>query len=207
MGKRAFFSKSRFSGLLLPILTALLLMAVRTNSFAADDVSEPAKVEWVTLRTGYLTIYYKSGADLESMERSLKKRAIYFSVDMPSEDASPEDKIRYQLDVLFRRAQTILDMRPANLHVKIRIYRTRKEVGDEYAKIVGANETGDVRKEDIKSFYVNRYNTIYVSEEDISDSVIVHEMAHAIVDHYFSVIPPEKIRELLASYVDMHLAE
>ena len=38
-------------------------------------------------------------------------------------------------------------------------------------------------------------------------NIIAHEMGHAIVDHYFAAIPPEKIRELLASYVDLHLAE
>jgi hypothetical protein len=86
------------------------------------------------------------------------------------------------------------------LRIKIKIFRTRKELNDEYSKIFAATE-------DIKSFYIYKYNTIYVSEEDISDSVIAHEMGHAIIDHYFSVIPPEKVRELLASYVDLHLAD
>ena len=58
---------------------------------------------------------------------------------------------------------------------------------------------------DFKAFYVYKYNTIYTSESDIEDSVIIHEMAHAIIDHYFSVIPPETVGEVLAAYVDAHL--
>ena len=41
--------------------------------------------------------------------------------------------------------------------------------------------------------------------QDISDSVMAHEMAHAVIDNYFNVIPPEKTAELLATYVDSHL--
>jgi Zn-dependent peptidase ImmA (M78 family) len=37
--------------------------------------------------------------------------------------------------------------------------------------------------------------------------VIAHELGHAVCDHYFLVIPPEKVREMLASYVDAHLEE
>ena len=104
------------------------------------------------------------------------------------------------MTLLFNRAEAILDMRPENMHLKIKIFRTRTELNDEYEKIFST-------REDVKSFYVYKFNTIYISEEDISDSIIAHEMGHAIVDHYFAVIPPETIRELLASYVDLHLAE
>jgi predicted Zn-dependent protease len=49
--------------------------------------------------------------------------------------------------------------------------------------------------------------TIYTSEQDISDSVIAHEIGHAVVDHFFTVKPPEKIGEMLAQYVDVHLGQ
>ncbi|MCX5666928.1 MAG: hypothetical protein NTY34_01245, partial [Candidatus Omnitrophica bacterium] len=62
-------------------------------------------------------------------------------------------------------------------------------------------------RESYKSFYVHAYRTIYTSEESISDSVMVHEMAHAVIDNYFSVVPPAKVAEVLASYVDLHLEE
>ncbi len=58
-----------------------------------------------------------------------------------------------------------------------------------------------------KSFYIHGYATIYTSMQDISDSVISHEMAHAVMDNYFKVMPPERAAEFLATYVDSHLEE
>ncbi len=173
--------------------------------FAVGDVMDASDdSQWNQLETGYLTVYYVPGADLESIEKSLKRRVTYFDSDIPGEGAPPEEQIRFQLDALFRHAQDILDMHPPRIHVKIRIFRYRSDLASEYARIFESSEPSD---EDVKAFYVHKYNTIYTSEEDISDSVIAHEMGHAIVDNYFAVIPPEKVRELLASYVDMHLSE
>ena len=189
------------------IAIAISIICVIPSVLFAQDLpvnneqNNPAQ-GWSILDTGHIIVYYNPGANLKSIEAALRRRASYFSSDIPGEDAPMEDKIRYQLDALLRRAEEILDMRLPDLRIKIKIkiFRTRKELNDEYSKIFAATE-------DIKSFYIYKYNTIYVSEEDISDSVIAHEMGHAIIDHYFSVIPPEKVRELLASYVDLHLAD
>jgi hypothetical protein len=181
-------------------MTPVLLFAV------SGDVDEVSPPEWVRLETGYLTIYYHPGADLDRIESRLRQRATYFSADIPSEYADVEEKIRYQLDALFRRAQNILDMHP-DMHLKIRIFGSREELNEEYIKIFSENTPEDIEDEKLKAFYVDKYKTIYASEDDISDSIMAHEMGHAIIDHYFAVIPPEKVRELLASYVDLHLAE
>ena len=58
-----------------------------------------------------------------------------------------------------------------------------------------------------QAFYIYQYMTIYTSEESISDSVMSHEMAHAVIDSYFSANPPPKVAEILATYVDVHLEE
>jgi STE24 endopeptidase len=42
---------------------------------------------------------------------------------------------------------------------------------------------------------------------DEVEVVIAHEMGHAAIDHYFAIKPPEKIAEMLAQYVDMHLGQ
>jgi hypothetical protein len=182
------------------ISALLIILTIAAPVFAAGQ-------EWIILETGYLTICYMPGADLDAVESNLRKRATYFTSEMPGEDAPVEEKVRYQLDALFRRAEELLDMYPANVHVKIMIFTARADVEAEYVKIFGTPAPVEEYKSGIKSFYVHKFNTIYISEEDMSDSIIAHEMAHAIVDHYFNVIPPEKIRELLASYVDLHLAE
>lgn len=174
-----------------------LFLFYYTSLFAEDTPPVP---EWYTIETGYFTVYYKPGADLYKIESALKKRISYFSAGSPADDAHVTDKIRYQLDSLLARAEEILDMHPKDMHIMIRIFPTRLELNEEYFRIFNA-------KEEYKSFYINKFKTIYISAEDVSDSVLAHEMGHAIVDHYFAVIPPEKVREILASYVDLHLAE
>jgi len=156
--------------------------------------------EWYTIKTGYFTVYYRPGTDLYKIGSALKNRISYFSAGMPADDAPVTDNIRYYLDLLFTRAEEILDMHPKDIHVEIRIFPTRAELNEEYFRIFNA-------KEDYRSFYINKFNTIYISAEDFSDSILAHEMGHVIVDRYFAVVPPEKVREILASYVDLHLAE
>jgi hypothetical protein len=92
----------------------------------------------------------------------------------------------------------VLDMHPKTPKIKIKIFKDRYGLNEEFAKIF--DKPGDH-----KSFYIYEHNAIYTSESDIEDSVIIHEMAHAIIDHYFSVIPPETVGEILATYVDAHL--
>lgn len=163
--------------------------------------SQPGDSDWFTIKSGYTTIYCGLDVDLKEVAKKLSRRGLFMTgVYDPNPASAPSQKIAYMLDRLLKRVQDILDMRPQNMDLKIKILKDRDALNTEYCRIFGD-------KPDHKGFYIFRYNTIYASEEDISDSVIAHEMGHAVVDHYFSVIPPEKVRELLASYVDLHLEE
>jgi len=41
----------------------------------------------------------------------------------------------------------------------------------------------------------------------LNENILAHEMGHCIIDHYFVILPPRKIQEMLAVYVDIHLQE
>lgn len=103
-------------------------------------------------------------------------------------------------DTLFQRAQEILDMYPPGIHTTIRISRDREEIKDTHASRYGFTT-------EAIAFYVFENNTIYTTAKDISESVLAHEMAHCIVDHYFRMRPPRKIEEMLAMHVDAHLRD
>jgi hypothetical protein len=96
------------------------------------------------------------------------------------------------------RVRDILGMYPDKAEIKIKIYKNRRDMGAELSYFSQADK-------DCKSFYVYRLNTIYASEQDMTDSVIAHEMAHAVVDNYFSTTPPVKMAEILATNVDVRL--
>lgn len=164
----------------------------------SSEVNDGTSSNWKSFESKYFTVYYRPDANLYGVERRLKKRAYYFGKETLSGDASVEDKIGYRLDYLFRRACETLDMFPGSGKIKVKIMEDGSELEDEYFKIFGT-------REEMKAFYVHRFGTIYTSEEDISDSVIVHEISHAIIDNYFAVVPPKKISEIMATYVDTHL--
>jgi hypothetical protein len=164
---------------------------------ADADVKGPA---WVEIEANYVDAFYEEGVDPGTVERRLRKRIYFFGRSAP-DDLSMEGKIAYRLDALFDRVREILDMHPQMPRLSIRIFASEDSLREKYREFSGSDE------EDLKAFYVQAYETIYTSEETITDSVMSHELAHAIIDHYFTVIPSSKVSEILASYVDMHISE
>jgi len=174
---------------------------VSNRSAAVSENSANVQGDWYVIDTGYFTIYCDRNSDLKTIARKLGRRGLFTSgVYDPSPASSPSGKIAYRFTSLLRRAQDILDMRPNMKNLKVKIFKNRSQLYDEYYRIFGA--AGEY-----ESFYVYKNDTIYISEDTLSDNVVAHEMGHAVIDHYFSAVPPEKVRELLASYVDMHLED
>lgn len=162
-----------------------------------DDITSGAG--WNVIESGLFSIYYQDGVSLNTVSRRLGKRGLFVSgVYGPNPTGVPQEKVAYRLDRLMKRVKEILDMYPRMNQMEIRIFRDREGLAVQYKSIFGENK-------DYKAFYAHKYRTIYTSEEDMTDSVIAHEMAHAVIDHYFGVVPPNKVTEVLASYVDMHL--
>ncbi|MDD5644394.1 MAG: hypothetical protein PHO00_02950 [bacterium] len=156
---------------------------------------------WKKIDTAYFEIYVRPDANLKSMEKKLKKRTFFFSAKpTPSYIKDYEEKIAYRTDIIFNKAKQLLGMAPRCKDIKIFVFRDGKELGDEYYYIFG-------EKRKYQAFYIHKFRTIYTTEADISDSVLAHEMGHVIVDHYFVVRPPEKVREMLSIYVDEHLED
>ena len=156
---------------------------------------------WFVIKGANFTVYCEQTTDLKNISDKLTRRSLFTAgVYDPNPTSAPSNKVAYRLNMLFKRAKEILDMYPEIKGLKVKIFKDRSALDDEYARIFGT-------REDYKSFYVHKLKTVYTSEEDISDSVVAHEMAHAIIDNYFVVVPPPKVSEILASYVDMHLEE
>ena len=171
--------------------------------FFDSEVAKPLDEGWKFFDSAYFTVEYSPSVNLKKVEKKLRKRGIFFIPGTNPKISSletTEDKIAYRLDILFGKAKDVLDMRPRIKKIKIKIFKNQNDLDQGYYGIFKESRH-------YKSFYVYRYNTIYTCEDNISDSVMAHEMGHAIVDHYFVVRPPEDVRELLAQYVDLHLED
>lgn len=185
--------------IILLLLSYLFFCCAASPPLFAEDNGDASSGEWLTIESNYFTIYYRPDANLKKIEKKLRRRRFYidgaFKVDPLS---APAEKLADRLDILFNRVKKLLEMYPRTKDVKIKIFKDRKELDNEYYRIFK-------KKGGLISFYIHKYKTIYTTERDISDSVIAHEMGHVITDHYFVVRLPPKIGELMATYVDLHL--
>lgn len=156
---------------------------------------------WNTFKSAYFTVYYLPQDDLKSIERKLRTRILssYGRNSYPENVRSPAEKIAYRLDMLFIRTKELLDMYP-DLKIDIKIFKTKKDLMEKYNDIYGSDK-------DISSFYINKEKTIYVCEEGLSDSIIVREMAKAVVDQDIGIILPARVKDMFSSYVNSHLDE
>jgi len=183
------------------IFFVILALLGALPAFGEDKGALPAdgKAEWDVTEGSYCTIYTRPGADLAMIERKLKRRGFYLEGHMSKSYATdPKEKLAFRMDLIFRRVEEILNMYPRKINVAVYVYASPSEMKNAYFEIFRV-------REDVKSFYIHKNGAIYTDETDVSDSVLSHEMAHAISDHYFMVRPPDKVREILATYVDMHL--
>ncbi len=194
----ASFSQIPLLGQYIDNVKAALQMSDTVRTGYADTYSPR---NWSTFKSAYFTVYYLPQDDLKSIERKLRTRSLasFGRNSYPDNVRSPAERIAYRLDMLFIRTKELLDMYP-DLRITIKIFKTKKELGEEYYNTYN-------KSKDVVSFYVNKTRTIYTCEEAVSDSIIVQEMARAVVDQDIGVILPARIKNMFSSYVDSHLDE
>lgn len=159
-----------------------------------------AVMDWVITEGYFCTLYMKPDVNIERLNRKIDTYGVDFGLTVKPvyQGSGPEEELSYKFDLIFLKVQEILDMRPPQIRVDVKIYRTREEVYTVYAEIF--NETGE-----LVAFYMFTINTLFACAERISAPLIAHEMAHCIVDHHFKVPPPEKIAEMIAHYAQLNL--
>ena len=46
-----------------------------------------------------------------------------------------------------------------------------------------------------------------VAVDSVTDNIIAHEIAHAVINAYFVIPPPARMQEILAQYMDQHYTD
>jgi hypothetical protein len=154
---------------------------------------------WQRIDGRYCTLWLHPELATKSINRKISTRWVRLRMKI-DEGTSPESELGAKCDILFRRAQEVLDMYPPGIHVSVKVAQDKGDISRVHRHNYG-HDTEAV------AFYLFQNNTIYASARDLSESVLIHEMAHCIVDHYFQVRPPRKIEEMLAMYADQHLRD
>lgn len=149
------------------------------------------------IRGEHFNICYYDGCDLAKLANKLQA-SHFISVDTflsGKTDKDIKSLIAKLFDSIYLEVSDILDIHVYNLKSTIDIQPDKTRVADILEGYLG-------RRIDIPSFYFHTKNTIYVSYSDISLGILAHEMAHAIISHYFVVPPPAKTQEILTGYVE-----
>ncbi len=145
----------------------------------------------------YFSVYYAPQLDTSNLAQQLNVTATdKMLVGSPSGGSTD---LADMVDTLFLRASDILDMHLYSFQGKIKICRDYSHLSEVYSNIFNSDFKG------MLSFFIYELNTIYVSSESFQRGIIGHEIAHALISHYFVVQPPVKVAEVLAGYVEYQL--
>ena len=170
-----------------------------------SGVRSPAAQGWKAVESKYCTILYHPDVNIEEANDRLKLKFYDISLGRKSYSSGKTDaeqQLAEKFDRLFCKVKEILDMYPNRIHLTIKIYKNQAQLDNAYFETFGFSN-----KEQRISYYIHKYTTVYTTQEVISQEVMAHEIGHAVIDHYFLILPPEKIKELLAQYVEMHLGD
>ena len=131
------------------------------------------------LETKFATIHYNEDEEITHFFWRLSGKRVSLTGNT--------ELIRNRLDELVERVERLLEMYPAPFRFELRLK----------AHYV----SGSIAE------YSHHTRSITVALDRLTDGVLAHDMAHAVINAYFPVPPPEKAQEILAQYVDKHLYE
>ncbi len=197
--------KTRVTNLI--ILAGFIFLGCGAVFAGETPEAEPATARpaaWMEYKGDRITLLCSPEVNLRRLEGRLRSR--WFTVSAAERDLftnpaySVDQRILARLESILLRVEQVLGMDVPSLRLKVKVYTTRDALSVECMRMYGTAER-------YRSFYVRSFETIYTSMQDVTDSQIAHEMAHAVIDDYFKVIPPERTAEFLAVYVDSHLEE
>ena len=189
------FNKRYFQTIILAL--AILISSV-SIAFCLDDGFTAAE----KIAGRYFTVSYQPGVDFSSLLEQLDigPSDRLLAGKSANTKLPPKEELAEMLDTLFLRVCNILDMRLYNkFQGQIKICKSDGQLRQVYFNFFSQQLNSNY------PFYIHHYKTIYVSAENFTSAVMGHEIAHAVISNYFVVLPPVKIQEVLAGYVEYQL--
>jgi len=185
----------------LTLITAYLLIP-GLNIWADNTLSEPRSVDFpLVLETDYTRINYQTPTCLALLDQKLffqHSEPVPGSV-MCTQTGNPlEKKLIQKIDTLFLQVQAILDIPAPDKKVFIHIYHDSAQLAEAYFQAYQKEATPP-------AWYDHNTQTISMDLTHLRAGILAHEMAHAVIDHYFGIKPSAATAEILTQYVDAHI--
>jgi hypothetical protein len=146
----------------------------------------------------YFTVWGYQGIDVKSIAAKLKFDYFLHPDNLLEPEGGNRNVLAKSIDAIYLETSDILDIHSYNYHGRIKIVLGQKEVETAFKRVYG-------RDFPERSVYLLKDKTIYISGQDMTLGMLGHEIAHAIMNHYFVVPPSVKMQEILAGYVEYTL--
>ncbi len=179
---------------LLKICLIVFFLSAIVFVFAEDEIDDSFEAA-KTISTEYFDLYFTSGTDQSLLNQRLNLPAS----DQMLAGMSGANDLSGNIDALYLRVCSILDMHLYSFRGKIKVCRDYNQLNAIYEGLF------DKDLSNRSSFFVFSNNSIYISADSFKREILGHEIAHAIISHYFVVLPPVKVQEVLAGYVEYQL--
>lgn len=172
-----------------PVCVLLFLVFLPGKGFADE-----------TIKSKYFNISISDGIGRAGLMEKLnagyflRRNAAYFR-KKEAAGANLNGPLAEALDAIYLKVSDIIDIHMYNLTIGLCIVADKTELSDTLESCIS-------RRPDAPSFYYSDKDIIYISFKDMDPGMLAHEISHAIVAHYFAVVPPEKIQEVIAGYAE-----
>jgi hypothetical protein len=145
----------------------------------------------------YWTLSYTEVDLLRKFNRKIRLGRLKYYMNK-AKGITVDEEVKGKLDVISIRVQAVLEMMPDDLKFRIVLLKSKRDVKRIFKE--------KYRKEAAYiAFYSPRERAVYVSVRDVGLNVLSHEIAHAVIDHYFGRKPSGKIHEVLAQYAEVQI--
>jgi hypothetical protein len=182
-------------------LLSVIIISIISSAFvktrlvyAQDDI-----VQFLA-KGKYFEIYGYPGINVFSLINQLDYQSVHITQSLApyAQDQQLSDILAKTLDAIYLEVSDILDLHIYNFVGGLEVFEDAQAVAHVFKKYSGLTMHE-------RSFYFHEKKTIYISEKDLTLGMLGHEIAHAIISHYFAIPPPMKVQEVLAGYVEFHL--
>lgn len=143
----------------------------------------------------YLSAYADGGNDAYAVLGKLDPNSLIYASEAAQVNYNAGDILAKTLDGLYQEVSDILDIHIKDFKGTIQVVPDSQSLSD-YFKMAYNIDFNEL------SIYYFQEDIIYVSFADLTVGMLGHEIAHAIISHFFVVPPPAKIQDVLCGYVE-----
>ncbi len=176
------------------IFSLNLSILILAESGFAD---KPTLINWQTFNTEHTIIHYQDADDLVSFNAKVNFGTEHMHGSF-KDKLSPIPFIKNKIDALFKKSQYLLDMQGFTNKIHVKVFKDKQQLENAFNRLYK-------KKCNVRAWYLHEKLTVYIQLGDIHEGILAHEFAHAVIDHYMIVPPPDKTAEVLAQYVEKQL--